>query len=392
MSEGGYNHRRVGKLVAQSQAVLARRCAAIGELQQHLLHAGWQRGVAQWGVLGQGGHWWAQVAPGFDGSIQPEEEFESIPPPPPQPMPQEQESFPPTTSNMPGPGGAASRQRDLDDADPGMIRETSSGSSLNRTPVVSDGEGNESRSSGRQSLTCIRQGQSHKLSSKLGRIPSKHESTNDLKRGLGGDVHVRNRDGGGTFVDDPLFLAKWSVDAIALVRRQLNRASNGTVSLPFESNWNGSATDQYDNESHESPTRAVDDSFVAPPTSLRKNAALPTWALDAGPVRTAEGMTPGMEQTPGTSRVVIADLPALTEEVSELLNAMEDVMDIQRQRRLERLQPPNWWRRNWFFLAPSIPFAIWLVRHGRFRILISSLVRSVKYFVVTRIQAPVMAM
>jgi hypothetical protein len=48
-SAQGYNHQEIGRKVSQIQAVLARRCAAVGELQQHLLRAGWHRGVAQWG-------------------------------------------------------------------------------------------------------------------------------------------------------------------------------------------------------------------------------------------------------------------------------------------------------------------------------------------------------
>jgi hypothetical protein len=48
-STQGYNHQEIGRKVSQIQAVLARRCAAVGELQQHLLRAGWHRGVAQWG-------------------------------------------------------------------------------------------------------------------------------------------------------------------------------------------------------------------------------------------------------------------------------------------------------------------------------------------------------
>jgi len=43
-----------GKKIGQIQAVLARRCAVIGELQQHLWRASWQGGVANWGVLGGG--------------------------------------------------------------------------------------------------------------------------------------------------------------------------------------------------------------------------------------------------------------------------------------------------------------------------------------------------
>mmetsp|Transcript_14324 Transcript_14324/g.21697 ORF Transcript_14324/g.21697 Transcript_14324/m.21697 type:complete len:833 (+) Transcript_14324:561-3059(+) len=46
-------HFTAGQNVSQLQAVLARRCSSIGELQQHLWRAGWQSGIAQWGVLGQ---------------------------------------------------------------------------------------------------------------------------------------------------------------------------------------------------------------------------------------------------------------------------------------------------------------------------------------------------
>jgi hypothetical protein len=51
---GSGGHHIAGQNVSQLQAVLARRCSSIGELQQHLWRAGWQSGVAQWGILGQG--------------------------------------------------------------------------------------------------------------------------------------------------------------------------------------------------------------------------------------------------------------------------------------------------------------------------------------------------
>jgi hypothetical protein len=57
-------HVEAGKKVGQIQAVLARRCAVIGELQQHLWRACWQGGVANWGVLGGGvGGEWTSVRP-----------------------------------------------------------------------------------------------------------------------------------------------------------------------------------------------------------------------------------------------------------------------------------------------------------------------------------------
>jgi len=57
----GYSPYSAGKKVSQIQAVLARRCAVIGEIQQHLWRANWQRGVAEWGMLGHGQGEWASV-------------------------------------------------------------------------------------------------------------------------------------------------------------------------------------------------------------------------------------------------------------------------------------------------------------------------------------------
>lgn len=55
--------------MSQIQAVLARRCASIGEMQQHLWRASWTKGVADWGMLGTltGGEWVAVV--GGDGGM-----------------------------------------------------------------------------------------------------------------------------------------------------------------------------------------------------------------------------------------------------------------------------------------------------------------------------------
>lgn len=67
--KGGYStspsppHLAAGKKVSQIQVILARRCAVIGELQQHLWRASWQKGVAGWGMLGGGvgGEWTSVV-------------------------------------------------------------------------------------------------------------------------------------------------------------------------------------------------------------------------------------------------------------------------------------------------------------------------------------------
>ena len=55
--------------MGQIQAVLARRCASVGEIQQHIWRATWTKGVANWGMLGSlnGGEWVSVV--GGDGGM-----------------------------------------------------------------------------------------------------------------------------------------------------------------------------------------------------------------------------------------------------------------------------------------------------------------------------------
>jgi hypothetical protein len=55
-AEGPYE---AARKMSQIQAVLARRCASIGEIQQHLWRATWTKGVGNWGMLGTltGGEW-----------------------------------------------------------------------------------------------------------------------------------------------------------------------------------------------------------------------------------------------------------------------------------------------------------------------------------------------
>eukprot|EP00536_Pseudo-nitzschia_multiseries_P012603 jgi/Psemu1/309251/fgenesh1_kg.491_\ len=57
----------------------------------------------------------------------------------------------------------------------------------------------------------------------------------------------------------------------------------------------------------------------------------------------------------------ISDLPLMMNEVSGLLDIMEDIIDVQRARRLEKLKPPPWWRQNWFLVAMVPPSATYLL-------------------------------
>jgi hypothetical protein len=146
-------------------------------------------------------------------------------------------------------------------------------------------------------------------------------------------VFVGKKHGDGIYVDDPAFLAEWSVDAIKLIRKQLRRAGNGRVLIPFENNWSD-------------------------------NSQNPSWASEStstsqGRNRSADADGDPTSQQP---RVTITDIPLLTAEVSALLDIMENVMEIQRFRRLEQLRAPSWLRSNWYVVASAVPLATLFIR------------------------------
>lgn len=312
-SDEGYKHKSLGQKVAQIQAVLARRLSNIGELQQHLLRAGWQKGVAQWGVLGQGGQW-AAVA-GFDGSL------------PDTPLP----------------------------------------SSLTRT-LTEDVSGQNTRVVHRQEITSKLTDDFDSAEKEFERASSQMKDYS--RRHQGANVLVQNKHGGGIFTDDPSFLAEWSVEAVSLVRRQLYRAANGRVRLPYETNWITSPTE----------------------SSLQGEGAfqqqiMPQWASRS--ISTQDG-------SESNTVYRVTDLPLLATEVSELLDVMEDIMDIQKRRRLTKLRPMSWARRNWYILAASVPTGLWLIyrlaKAKAGRDLLSKFTHGIASFFNDRVRSPLMAM
>ena len=363
MSEQGYNHRKVGKRVAQIQAVLARRCAAIGELQMHLWRSGWQKGVAQWGVLGHGGQW-ATVA-GFDGSIKPDEELGKS------------SMVARTTDEMTG--------AEEEIIEPTILRSSPESSKFVKTMsdrrlrisrVMSTGDVAPMEAIGEDQDEDPPEDPDTLVGGALS-AQGKHIDA--------ADVFVMKRDGGGTFVDDPAFLARWSVDAIALVRQQLFRAANGSFPLPYSTNW---MSDTGNDDAH-------DDNLITPATEPK--TMLPLWAIDGGAHLIDSAASTGGSTVDGSLKdqklqVMIADLPLMSAEVSDLVDMMEEVMEIQRERRLNRLEPPTWYRRNWYLIATSVPFTIWLLRHGRLQAVVKSFIRSAHFFFKERIQGPLYAM
>ena len=204
--------------VTTLQAVLARRCAAIGELQQHVLQAGWRRGVAQWAVL----------------------------------------------------VGWSAREV--------CAATTPSHASLDAIGAVASPPGTASR------------------------------------------VMVGRDDGDGIFVDDPALVEAWTREAMALIRKQVERAGM------FGLGW---GDDHIDDGDH-------DDDARDPYDEDRDDAE--------------EGRT-----------------ESFVKEITNMLNLMQKASLIQRQRRLDKLRGYSWLRRNWYVLVGSVPL-VWTVgRKLRFR-------------------------
>jgi len=280
LSPTGYNHQLVGLRVSQIQAVLARRCAAIGELQEHLLRAAWQKGVAQWGVLGQGGQW-AAVA-GFDGVMGDE----------------------PVTSKA-GHVGSRKLSSDIDR----LCRPTPP------SPHVGLMRAESIQSVAETDQSSLYYGNAH--------------------------VFVRKADGGEIMTDDPA-LAAWSIDAMRIVRDQLHRAANGLIPLPQVENWTTDAC----------PGDLITNGVEKSDHHFPKWASRPSVIKEEG-----DDLSQYLEEP---ERVTISDLPLMALEVSELLNTMEIIMNVQRSRRLEKLKPKSAFRRNWYMTATGAPVAAYV--------------------------------
>ena len=157
--------------------------------------------------------------------------------------------------------------------------------------------------------------------------------TRDQRTTSQAHVFVGKKHGDGIYVDDPAFLAEWSVDAMKLIRKQLRRAGNGRVAIPFDNNWS-------------------DDNQIP---AWAKPSALSTRSHN--PLATDDGALSSQQ-----SRIAITDLPLMTSEVSALLDIMENVMEIQRFRRLEQLRAPSWFRSNWYVMASALPLTALFIR------------------------------
>uniref|UniRef100_A0A7S3L1P6 Uncharacterized protein n=1 Tax=Amphora coffeiformis TaxID=265554 RepID=A0A7S3L1P6_9STRA len=177
-------------------------------------------------------------------------------------------------------------------------------------------------------------------------------------------VLVKRGDGEGLYTDHPAFVAEWAVEAIALVRSHLFRASNGMVELPYEENWVADLDDD--------------------PSKI-----LPVWVSRVYHPNNNSHISNNDEEE--STSLKVTDLNLMMTEVSELLNVMEDIMALQRQRRLERMKPPGWLRRNWYVSATVGPAVLWLLWTGSIRSIVTNTVSRIRTFVHERFTERFMA-
>jgi hypothetical protein len=329
---------------------LARRCSAIGELQQHLLRAGWHRGVAQWGCLGEGEHW-ATVAGFVSGNVETALDEGNA-----------------RSGNLDVPSESRDSQLSFKDEteEPRQELPSTLDSSF-RSPGI--------------------------LKRTISNLGDHSGLRNELKDGIYGygNVFVTNASDGRIFTDDSS-LAEWSIDAILLVRTHLNRAAKGRTILPLASNW--SETNKYLGKTVENSASNL---FPEQDTLAKDDGPFPNWAdhhIMASEDSSRINDDVNVHNT--NSNVIISDIPLLMAEVTELLKSMKEIMDFQRQRRMQKLRPPSWIRRNWYLSAMGAPaigyFLVKMFRDGYGKALAKYVIEKVGTFFKEHVSNPLASM
>lgn len=425
---GGYDHSEmVGKRVSQIQAVLARRLMAIGELQHHLLRAGWQRGVAHWGFLGEGGNWAA--VDGTDGRMG-DDDDSSQHSGEDSDHEEEEDEFQDEDFNEP-----LQRHEDLNNFFAESQDYTDHATNAVNASAIKPLDLHKSSQKAAQRNQRYRLLRRETSEASVGSIglhidvppppspflasPRKLSTGQERRKHSSlyyANLHVR-KNKGGHIQKDEAALAEWSIDALALIRRQLIRAANGKLSLPFSENWpfehsagnasvveeqsNGmpvwagmkysggsnamnskprnrmetrgscfSITEDDDNvvDTGGNPAAVDDTQFPKIGEECFENQSFGEDSKNFSPKKRSPSSQRSITSTKDRAVVGISNLPLMMNEVSGLLDVMEDIMDIQRARRLEKLKPPPWWRQNWFLVVlgpPSLGYLMYNNLIGR---------------------------
>ncbi len=312
-----HSHAEVGQKVSQLQAVLARRCSSIGQLQQHLWRAGWSSGVERWGILGQGE--WAAVVGGH-GLID-----------------ENQQGIFPGFETQRSPKGKRKRNKKDYYAESHLfVKNVRGGRIVRNDPALAA-----------WSIDAIRVVRDQLYSAGSGRNPlpkfenwpreylhfaedkekeyRRKSSMQKMKGGLW-DSMV-SIDGRSVFGDvNELEIPIWATYDVG----QKNFVQRDRF-------LTGDSLEKADSQQMETE---LEDFFPPDVGSKAKDADFghPIVTLSQGDF-------------------AIGDLSLMAAEVNEILNCMETYMQQQRKRRLDKLKPPSRIRRNWYILAFGVPIA-----------------------------------
>jgi len=320
-SQDDDHHAVIGQKVSQLQAVLARRCSSIGELQQHLWRAGWQSGVEQWGILGQGE--WAAVV-GDHGAIEDSH--------------QTHVSF--------------------DDQSSSKDRKRSFFASMRR-----DGKSSpKSTKNGKRDTDYYTESHLFVKNVRGGQIV-----TNDSALAAWSIDAIRVvRDqlyGAGSGLTPLPYFQNWPREQRHFGKR---RQRGDEVSNPRlgDSMMSADVKNVFRDEDDEGAldiplwaTNDVEHDVEHGNVSIYKD---PTNDLSLSGVKEAdqtEEFLPSLAEQQQRGDVIISDLSLMAAEVTEILNSMEKYMHLQRTRRLDKLKPPPRFIRNWYVAAVGIPVA-----------------------------------
>jgi len=317
-SQDDDHHAIIGQKVSQLQAVLARRCSSIGELQQHLWRAGWQSGVENWGALGQGE--WAAVV-GNHGAMRDDNHLVSDE----QSMAKENKrSF---FDSIRGRGDSKGRRKNTKNdyyAESHLfVKNVRGGEIVSNDPALAA-----------WSIDAIRvvRDQLYSAGNGINPLPYYENWPREERH-----FNNANRDESSTSCLGDSMISHGVFE---------DGSDGGTLNIPL---W-ATCDMGYD----------VSNSISGP--AMRESTSDfslsgTTSEVSIEEVKQAVHPQRDIEAQQLAGDVAISNLSLMAAEVTEILNSMEEYMMLQSKRRLDKLRPPPRIIRNWYVAAIGIPIA-----------------------------------
>ena len=321
-SQDDDHHATIGRKVSQLQAVLARRCSSIGELQQHLWRAGWQSGVENWGALGQGE--WAAVV-GSHGAIG--DENHHLVHDQREAKERKRSFFDSIRGRGDSKGSRKSNKNDYYAESHLFVKNVRGGEIVSNDPALAA-----------WAIDAIRvvRDQLYSAGNGVNPLPfyenwpreqrhfdngQNQEETSTARLG----DSMMSQGTHGAFEDD---------------------AYEGVLDIPL---W---ATCDVGYDASNSSSLHVGKESTGDLSCILSNSEI---LIEEG--KHAAHPKKDIETQDTVGDVVISDLSLMAAEVTEILNSMEMYMMLQRKRRLDKLKPPSRIVRNWYVAAIGIPIA-----------------------------------